>query len=66
MKALSLILSLSFLTHGAFGGERDEKVNKERAALEGGELWVYNDLERGFAKARESGKPLLVVYRCIP
>ena len=25
--------------------------------------WVYDDVERGFAKARESGKPLLIVFR---
>lgn len=25
--------------------------------------WVYNDLAKGFAEARQSGKPLLVVFR---
>lgn len=25
--------------------------------------WVYNDLDRGFAEARKTGKPLLVVFR---
>lgn len=25
--------------------------------------WVYNDLEKGLATAKKSGKPLLVVFR---
>jgi hypothetical protein len=30
------------------------------------DTWIYNDLARGFETARETGKPLLVVFRCIP
>jgi len=25
--------------------------------------WVYDDIEAGFAEAKETGKPLLVVFR---
>ena len=50
----------------AFAGERDQKVNDDKASLEASDLWIYNDLDKGFAQARETGKPLLVVYRCIP
>jgi hypothetical protein len=28
--------------------------------------WNYNDLPTGFAQAKKSGKPLLVVFRCPP
>src|SRR5581483_4454917 len=28
--------------------------------------WVYNDLPTGMRLARESGKPMLVIFRCIP
>ncbi len=28
--------------------------------------WVYDDLPRALGQARESGKPLLVVLRCVP
>ena len=28
--------------------------------------WIYDDLEAGYAEARKSGKPLLVVFRCVP
>ena len=28
--------------------------------------WIYNDLKTGFAEAQRTGKPLLVVFRCVP
>ena len=46
--------------------ERDIKVRKDRADVEGEGAWIYNDLPRGVREAKQSGKPLLVVFRCIP
>jgi hypothetical protein len=28
--------------------------------------WVYDDLEAGYAEAKKTDKPLLVVLRCVP
>jgi hypothetical protein len=28
--------------------------------------WIYDDLDAGFAEAKKSGKPMLVVLRCVP
>src|SRR5581483_4583663 len=28
--------------------------------------WIYNDLPKGLAEAKATGKPLLVILRCIP
>jgi len=28
--------------------------------------WIYDDLDAGIAEAKKSGKPLMVVYRCVP
>jgi hypothetical protein len=28
--------------------------------------WVYDDLPKGFARAKTTGKPLMVVFRCVP
>jgi len=28
--------------------------------------WIYEDMRAGYAKARETGKPLLVSFRCVP
>jgi serine protease Do len=62
---LTLALLCAALT--AFGaGDRDESVRKDLRDVQliGG--WIYNDLNQGLALARQSGKPLLVVFRCIP
>ena len=48
------------------GGGQDRlrlrELLKDRAA----DLWIYDDLEEGTARARKSGKPLLVSFRCVP
>lgn len=43
---------------GAVLGDRDRMVDDPR--------WIYNDWEQGFQKGRETGKPVLVVLRCVP
>jgi hypothetical protein len=45
---------------------REEKVHADRKKFEGDPLWIYNDLPRGFAEAKKTGKPMLVVLRCLP
>ncbi|MCI0683333.1 MAG: PDZ domain-containing protein [Gemmataceae bacterium] len=45
---------------------RDQKVRNDRAKVEAQGFWIYNDLAKGFAAANETGKPMLVVFRCIP
>lgn len=45
---------------------REEKVREDREQVEADGFWRYNDLPGAFAEARETGKPLLVVLRCIP
>ena len=46
--------------------DREGAVRKDRTALEYDARWIYNDFRAGFAKAKETGKPLLVVLRCVP
>jgi serine protease Do len=50
----------------AFAQGRDEKVRTDRQTVEADGYWIYNDLGRGLAEARKTGKPLLVAIRCIP
>ncbi len=45
---------------------REEKVRADRKKVEAAGFWIYNDLPRGFAQAKKTGKPLLVILRCIP
>lgn len=46
--------------------DREGAVRGDRAALENDARWIYNDVDRGFAEARRTGRPLLVVLRCVP
>jgi len=45
---------------------RREKILADREKVQAEGFWIYNDLEAGRAKARETGEPLLVVLRCLP
>ena len=45
---------------------RDTLVREDLADVSADGFWIYNDLPRGIAEAKASGKPLLVVFRCIP
>ena len=45
---------------------RDTKVINDRSDVLATGKWIYNDLSKGFSEAHRTGKPLLVVFRCIP
>ena len=69
MKSSFVFLALCFLAFAATGDtvkDREGAVRKDRATLENDQRWIYNDYEKGFAEAKKSGKPLLVVLRCVP
>ena len=59
------LVSLSMLT-SASAQTREEKVRGDREKVEADGFWIYNDLDEAFRQGRESGKPILVVLRCIP
>ena len=46
--------------------DREGAVRNDRATMENDARWIYNDYRAGFAKAKATGKPLLVVLRCVP
>lgn len=46
--------------------ERELKVRGDKKRVEGDGYWIYNDLPSGVERAKESKKPLLVVFRCVP
>src|SRR4051812_14616645 len=43
--------------------DREGAVRQDKAAMENDARWIYNDVPRGFAEAKQSGKPLLVTLR---
>jgi len=60
---LSLLLAA---TAASAQDEHETAVHDDRADFGASGEWVYNDLRRGLKLARKSGKPLLVVIRCVP
>lgn len=46
--------------------DREGAVRQDRSKMENDARWIYNDFEKGFAEARRTGKPLMVVLRCVP
>ena len=58
------------LAAGSVWGEtvkdREGAVRGDRAKMEADARWLYNDVDKGFAEAKRTGKPLLVVLRCVP
>src|SRR5437762_8793837 len=45
---------------------REQKVRGDKAKVEAEGFWIYNDLPRAYAEAKTTGRPLVVVLRCIP
>ena len=45
---------------------RQQKVLADRDKVLAEGFWIYNDLDRGLAEARQTGRPLLVALRCLP
>jgi serine protease Do len=48
---------------------QDDAKQKMRESLKDTDLrgtWIYDDIDSGFATARTTGQPLMVVFRCVP
>lgn len=63
---VSLMIVGSLFVGFAAAQEREIKVRKDKTQVETDGYWIYNDLPRGIEQAKESRKPLLVVFRCVP
>src|SRR5205823_6075100 len=69
LRTLLLVLSLMSLHTDpllAQAQDRRTKVLNDRKAFAGSQNWIYNDLAQGIRAARETHKPLMAVFRCIP
>src|SRR6266545_1416368 len=63
---ITSILACLAIAASASAQSREQKVLADRKKVEAEGFWIYNDLPRGFAEAKKTGKPMLVVLRCIP
>ena len=70
MRIISILTILMCLSQGIYSGQekktRDQKVREDQQRVTQEGFWIYNDLPKAFQKAKETGKPIVVVLRCIP
>src|SRR5262249_48319071 len=66
LHALALTLTLTLAAPAQQPNPREKKVRDDKAKVEATGYWIYNDLPRAFDEANKTGKPMIVVLRCIP
>jgi len=68
MKQFSGVVLAFALSIPAIPGaeSRDTLVRNDRSDVLASGKWIYNDLKKGREEAISTGKPMLVVVRCIP
>lgn len=66
MRRLALIAVLLWTAPCFAQKSREQKVREDKARVEAEGFWRYNDLAGAMQSARQSGKPVLVVLRCLP
>lgn len=60
------ILLLTLATTSAFGAPPDEGLRERIKDADLAAHWIYEDFPRAQAEAARAGKPLLVLFRCVP
>lgn len=63
---LLIVMVCSLFAPSAWAQSREEKVRNDKKKVEATGYWIYNDLPRAFDEAKQSGKPIVVVLRCLP
>ena len=63
---LAAFLLLAGQLFAAAPMNREEKVRADKTKIEAEGNWIYGDFAKAVAEGKETGKPILVVLRCIP
>jgi serine protease Do len=63
---LGTLFALCVCLFGETVKDREGAVREDRSRMENDPLWIYNDWRKGLDEARHTGRPLLVVLRCVP
>lgn len=66
MRILLFLMSMTGLVSTAAAQTREEIVRGDRSKVEAAGFWLYNDLPGAFEEAKRTGKPIVVVLRCLP
>lgn len=60
------LLAVTPIVAAAQNKTREQLVREDRERVVADGFWIYNDLPKAFAEAKRTGKPIVVVLRCIP
>jgi hypothetical protein len=63
---LSLVILFALAANANAQNPREKKVRDDKAKVEADGYWIYNDLPKAWAESKETGKPMIVILRCIP
>ena len=68
MRCLLTLVALGSLlpTAAMAQNPRDKKVRDDKVKVEADGYWIYNNLPKAFDEAKKTGKPIVVILRCIP
>lgn len=70
MKTKLILCAIALLLNPLIRAEsvkdREGAVRADKAKMEADKRWGYNDVESGFKQAKLTGKPVLIVMRCVP
>jgi len=61
-----LMMAAMMLPHAAYSQTREEVVRGDRKKVEAAGFWMYNYIPGAFKEAQQTGKPIVVVLRCLP
>jgi serine protease Do len=61
--AILALLAAATLVHAQ---DNKEAIKKPLNDVDLVGNWIYDDLPAAYAEAKKTGKPLLVVFRCVP
>ncbi|MCC9599358.1 PDZ domain-containing protein [Stieleria sp. JC731] len=69
-KVLALAVMVSFVlaigNADCLAKDREEAVRGDKRRVEAEGFWMYNEIPGAIEKAKETGKPIVVVLRCLP
>jgi len=66
MRSQLLLFALILSSPVALAQTREEIVRGDKEKVEKAGFWMYNDIPGALEKAKQTGKPIVVVLRCLP
>ncbi len=59
---VAALCTTAFLTAQGIAGDALRNALHDKVA----DFWIYDDVDEGYKIAKETGKPLLISFRCVP